>query len=125
METEATLPLELETKATLPSIGVAEPPPLEWLSGAVRVRGTRVTIDAVVFSFNEGYTPEQIVRKYTTLPLPAIYAVIAFYLRHREEVDAYIEQRRQEAEALRSRIEETRPSDRLRERAQAWKAEQK
>jgi uncharacterized protein (DUF433 family) len=125
METEATLPPILETKATLPSISVAEPPPLEWLSGAVRVRGTRVTIDAVVFSFNEGYTPEQIVRKFSTLQLPDVYAVIAFYLRHREEVDAYIEQRRQEAEEIRSKIEETRPSDRLRERARAWKARQK
>jgi hypothetical protein len=58
MKTEATLPSILETKAILPSISVAEPPPLEWLSGAVRVRGTRVTIDTVVFAFNEGSAPE-------------------------------------------------------------------
>jgi len=44
-----------------------------------------------------------------TLDLADVQAVIAYYLRHREEVRAYLKRREEEAEALRAKIEAERP----------------
>ena len=38
-----------------------------------------------------------------------VHAVIAYYLRHRDEVRAYLKRRGEEAEALRAKIEAERP----------------
>jgi uncharacterized protein (DUF433 family) len=98
-------------------IAVAEAPPLTMLSdGGVRIRGTRVSLDTVVHAFNQGCTPEQITMKYPTLQLVDIYAVIAFYLRHRDDVHVYLEERSQKAEEIRRRIAEKYPPDGFRER---------
>ena len=59
---------------------IAEPPPLyETEQGAVRVRGTRVSLDTVIHAYNGGATPEDIVRSFTTLTLRDVYAVITYY----------------------------------------------
>jgi hypothetical protein len=49
------------------------------------------------------------VRAYDTLELADVHAVVAYYLRHREEVRSYLKRRQTEAEALRAKIEEERP----------------
>ena len=105
---------------------VAEPPPLyETEQGAIRVRGTRVSLDSVIFSFNTGATPEDIVRSYDTLKLRDVYAVIAYYLDHREPVDAYVARRQAEADELRRKIEAEFPESRtLQAKLMARKAEQ-
>lgn len=77
--------------------------------GAARVGGTRVLLDRVIHAFHNGDTPEQIVDSYDTLSLADVYAVIAYYLNHRQEVDAYMRQREQEAAALRHDIEARQP----------------
>lgn len=60
---------------------VAEPPPLyETEQGAVRVRGTRASLDSVIHAYNSGETPEGIVRSFTTLKLRDVYAVITYLL---------------------------------------------
>jgi uncharacterized protein (DUF433 family) len=88
----------------------AEPPPLRVdEGGAVRVGESRVSLDLVVEQYENGMTPEDIVRAYDTLVLADVHAVIAYYLRHRDEVRAYLKQRVEEAEALRAKIEAERP----------------
>src|SRR5205807_9878068 len=77
--------------------------------GAVRVGKSRVNLDLVVEQYENGMTPDDLVRAYDTLDLADVYAVIAYYLRHREEVRAYLKRRREEAEALRTKIEAGRP----------------
>jgi uncharacterized protein (DUF433 family) len=44
----------------------------------------------VIRAFQDGATPETIAQRYTTATLADIYAVIAYYLRHREDVEAYL-----------------------------------
>jgi uncharacterized protein (DUF433 family) len=80
-----------------------EPTPLNPDSGGVvRVGGTRVTLDSVVYAFQEGSTAEQILEQYPSLRLADVYAVISYYLRHEEDVEAYLgEQKRQAEEARR------------------------
>jgi uncharacterized protein (DUF433 family) len=77
----------------------AELPPLrEDAFGAIRVGRTRVLLDLVVHSFQDGATPESIVDCYPTLSLPDVYAVIAYYLNHQSDVDEYLRERELKAE---------------------------
>lgn len=83
-----------------------EAPPLrEDDAGALRVGDSRVLLELVIRAFQDGATPESIVQRYATLALPDVYAVIAYYLRHQHEVDAYLAARGQEAQEVRKRIE--------------------
>ena len=77
--------------------------------GVFRITGTRVSLDSVVTAFDLGATPEQIVHKFPTLKLDDVYAVITYYLRHQDEVQAYLAKQRQEAEALRQELNTTFP----------------
>src|SRR3954471_21782340 len=77
----------------------------EDTGGALRIGDSRVLLELVIRAFQDGATPETIVQRYSTLPLPDVYAVIAYYLRHRNEVDGYLAQRELKAEEVRQRIE--------------------
>ena len=84
----------------------AEAPPLrEDAAGALRVGDSRVLLELVIRAFQDGATPETIVQRYSTLALPDVYAVIAYYLRHRSPVEEYLVRREQEAEEVRQRVE--------------------
>jgi uncharacterized protein (DUF433 family) len=88
----------------------AEPPPLRLdEGGAVRIGKTRITLDLLVQEYENGRTPEDMVRAYDTLELPDVYAAVAYYLRHRAEVSAYLERREAEAARLRALIESRQP----------------
>ena len=88
----------------------AESPPLRAdEGGAIRVGTTRISLDLIVEQYENGMTPEDMVRAYDTLVLADVHAVIAYYLRHRDEVRAYLKRRAEEAEALRAKIEAERP----------------
>jgi uncharacterized protein (DUF433 family) len=89
---------------------VAERPPLRVDEGdAVRVGKTRISLDLIVEQFENGMTPEDMTRAYDTLTLPDAYAAVAYYLRHRDHVRAYLERREAEAQAQRAKIEAERP----------------
>lgn len=77
--------------------------------GVVRVGTGRITLDLIVEQYENGMSPEDLVRAYDTLALADVYAVISYYLHHRDEVRAYLKRRRDEAEALRTKIESERP----------------
>jgi uncharacterized protein (DUF433 family) len=88
----------------------AERPPLRVDEGGViRVGLSRVSLDLVVDQYENGMTPDDMVRAYDTLVLADVHAAVAYYLRHRDEVRAYLKRRAAEAEALRSSIEGERP----------------
>jgi uncharacterized protein (DUF433 family) len=95
----------------------ADPVPLETdRDGVVRVRGSRVTLDTIVAAFFRGATAEEILQQYPTLALADIYAVIAYYLRRRDDVDAYLRRRQAQAEQVRRENEARFDPSGLRER---------
>jgi uncharacterized protein (DUF433 family) len=82
---------------------VADPVPMAVdKRGTVRIAGTRITLDTIVGAYNRGDTPDEIVYGFPSLSLADVHAVIAYYLRHREMVGAYIAENHCKAqEALR------------------------
>lgn len=78
---------------------VADPVPMTMDSdGMVRIAGTRVTLDTIVGAYKRGDSPDEILDGFPSLGLADIHAVIAYYLRHREMVDAYIAENHQRAQ---------------------------
>lgn len=73
--------------------------------GVMRVGNTRVTLDTVIAAFADGATAEEIVQQYASLHLADVYSVIGYYLRHAPEIDAYLQQRREQREAIRQQNE--------------------
>lgn len=95
----------------------AQPVPLAAdADGVYRVAGTRVTLDTLVAAYQEGATPEEMVDQYPSLQLDHVYAVIGYYLRHREEVAFYLTRRAALAAEVRSRTEKTWPPHGVRDR---------
>ena len=73
--------------------------------GTVRVGRTRVTLDTVVAAFTEGLTAEEIAQQYPVVSLSDVYSTIAYYLRHQDEVRAYLSEREDKAASLRAEAE--------------------
>jgi uncharacterized protein (DUF433 family) len=84
--------------------------------GVIRVQGTRVRLDTVIYAFNEGYTAEEIVSQYPVLRLADVYAVVAYYLNHRDSLDEYLRQRVDTAAKIRAEIEQKPEYQHFRER---------
>jgi len=88
------------------SLGAIEPIPLSTAAdGVIRVAETRVTLDTVIDTFLTGASPEEIAQDFPVLRLDDIYAVLTYYLRHRDLVDLYLRERRSRADSLRAEIE--------------------
>ena len=54
-------------------------------------------LDSVIYAWQSGESPEQIVDDFDVLSLADVYAVISYYLQHRADVDAYLRQNREQA----------------------------
>lgn len=84
------------------AVAVTEVVPIETdADGVIRVGKTRVTLDSLITAFNDGATAEEIAQQYPAVSLADVYAVIAYYLKRRSEVEPYLGQRRQYAEQVR------------------------
>ena len=84
---------------TLP-IPLREEPP-----GVLRVGKSRVLLELVLEAFQQGESPAGIVEMYPDLQLGDVFAVIAYYLANQAEVDAYLRQCDEQAEAVRRQID--------------------
>jgi uncharacterized protein (DUF433 family) len=88
----------------------ARPVPLDRLpNGVLRVAGTRIGLDLVIGAYKAGQTPEQIVEAYDSLRLADVYALIAYYLDHTEQVEEHLREEDKLAEELRRKIEASQP----------------
>lgn len=102
----------------------AETAPLETnVDGVVQVGKTRVTLDTVVAVFKQGTTAEEIVYRYPSLKLADVYATIAYYLNHQQEVEAYLQRRQKQAQEVRKMNEAKFDPQGLRDRLLARQAE--
>jgi uncharacterized protein (DUF433 family) len=90
-------------------------------AGVLRITGTRVSLDSVIYAFNEGATPEEIILQYSTLDLADVYSVIAYYLQNRAEIEEYLDKREIEREELKKEIETRFNPHGIRERLLARK----
>lgn len=94
-----------------------KPVPLTWdEQGVLRVGPTRVSLDTVIYAYKQGATPEEIVADYSTLDLPDVYAVIAYYLQDEAEVEDYLRGREARRDEVRRQMDERFPQAGLRER---------
>ncbi len=57
----------------------------------IRIKGHRIGIESVLYEYiYRERTPEQIVQRFPSLSLDQVYATILYYLRNRQQVEAYI-----------------------------------
>ena len=78
---------------------------IEQHDGGYWVRGARVSLDSVVYRFLEGLSPESIQSDcFPVLTLEQVYGAITYYLHHRTELDAYLQQADEEYERFRARV---------------------
>lgn len=59
--------------------------------GVKRVGESRVMLDSIVASFEQGHSAETIQQQYPALSLEEVYGAITYYLSHVEEVKEYLE----------------------------------
>jgi uncharacterized protein (DUF433 family) len=84
----------------------ADVPPLRQADdGVVRIANTRIPLERVVRAFLDGMTPEQIAHDFDVLKVEDVYAVVNYYLHHREEVDAYMAEAEKDAAKIRDEID--------------------
>lgn len=82
---------------------------VERQDGAYRIRGTRVSLDSVVYAFLNGEPAESIAHSFPVLDLEQVYGAIAYYLAHQTEVDEYLKQAREDFEEQRRAARERNP----------------
>lgn len=97
LEDQKGFKLSLPTTELIPLVADAD--------GVVRVGRTRVTLDTLISAFLDGDTPEEIIQQYSSLNLADVYSVISFYLRHQNEVKAYLQDRQRRAAEVRQENE--------------------
>jgi uncharacterized protein (DUF433 family) len=72
--------------------------------GVLRVAGTRVTLDTVIQAYSDGASAEEIAVRYDSLTLADVHATIAYYLRHKAELDRYLEERKLQGQQVRDQV---------------------
>ncbi|MCC6367765.1 MAG: DUF433 domain-containing protein [Bryobacterales bacterium] len=97
---------------------------VEQRNGGYYVVGTRVSLESVVWAFQEGLSPEAIQEDFPLLKLAQVYGAIAFYLDHQSEIDKYMEEVKAQLEPGGVPLSEENPElwDRL-QRAKAQMSE--
>ena len=89
----------------------AIPPSIEERKGDYYITQSPITLAAVILRFKEGLSPETIKRDcFPSLPLARIYDAISFYLNHQDQVEAYLEQVRQEDDELQRALLASHPA---------------
>jgi uncharacterized protein (DUF433 family) len=94
---------------------------IEMLSSDdIRVTGTRVGIEHLLSAYLAGSLPEEIAVAFPTVTLEQVHGVIAYYLRNRTEIDAYLTRwrtRARQARTMQEQCESPRVVQRLRQLA--------
>ena len=78
--------------------------------GTIRVGNTRITLDVLVGDDRRGMTPKQIVEQLDSLTVADVYGALAYYHRHKDELDAYLQDRAEDSARRQREIEATQPT---------------
>lgn len=87
------------------------PEPLEWAllrldeHADIYVGRSRVLLETIVAEYEAGASPQDIIRGHDTVRPADVHGAIAYYLRYRPVVEAYLRRREMEAEKLREKTE--------------------
>ena len=73
------------------------------------VAGTRVSLDSIVYAFLSGQSAEAIAQAFPVLNLEQVYGAITYYLAHRDDIDRYLQNRRQDFDAARQAARDADP----------------
>lgn len=75
--------------------------------GAIRIKGTGLPVDRIIYLHNQGEIPEAIYESFPSdgYTIANIYAIIAYYLSNKSKFDKYLAKREKEAEKIRKEIE--------------------
>lgn len=87
----------LDTSQTLP-LRLTE-------DGTIRIAGSRVSLDSVVYHYKLGASAEQIAQKFPALDLADVYAAITYYLNHEEAIEEYLRQQETKGDEVQKQIE--------------------
>jgi len=77
--------------------------------GRPRIEGSRITVENIVIDIRAGLIPEQILESKTHLSLAKIYAALAYYYAHKEEIDADIASEEAEWEKIEAEFRVDKP----------------
>jgi uncharacterized protein (DUF433 family) len=72
-----------------------------------RIKGTRVSLDSIVYEYLSGLSPEAIADNFDTLSLEQVYGAITFYLAHRDRVDQHLSRNRAKFDSLRKQARQS------------------
>jgi uncharacterized protein (DUF433 family) len=74
------------------------------------IRGTRISLDSIVYAFRDGYSPETISRDcFPDLSLEEVYGAVAYYLGNKTTIDRYLLEQKEKAEQLRQQLQAAEP----------------
>ena len=78
-----------------------------WKDGSIRLKGTRLLLDIVIGAHQRGDCPEEIFEAFPSneYTVADIYAVLAYYLSHKDKMDNHLAKRKNKAEAIWKKIE--------------------
>jgi uncharacterized protein (DUF433 family) len=82
---------------------------VEQRNGGYYVRGTRVSLDSIVYAFLRGESSDGIAESFPAVTLEQVYGAIAFYLAHRELIDEYLQEGKAEFARLRDEARHNHP----------------
>ena len=94
-------------------------------NGVILIVGTRIGLELIVEEYNSGAMPDEIAYNYDPLSLADVYAVIAYYLAHKSDVDDYINELDQRSEKIRQDTESKYGLDEVRQRLRNYYTNQK
>ena len=107
--------VELETTMAAPLT--------RWEDGSIRIIGSRVPIESILYHFKQGASAERIQESFPSLTLREIYGAIFYYLDNVEAVEEYLRRQNEAAEEGKRFIEEHFDTKELRERILARRAQ--
>ena len=71
--------------------------------GVLKVGDSRVSLDSIIYAFNDGNDAAEIQQDFNSLSLAQVHAAIAYYLHNKADIDQYLQRREEESDRLREK----------------------